>query len=75
MLLILTDCNVLATLNIPAEFCLKLVFPSRGCAKASSHVTLGLGNQLLAKASREPCEKLNVGAENAETVKVVSKKS
>ena len=73
MSLMLTDCSLLTTLNIPAEFCVKFVLPCRTCPSKSDHVTFGSGNQLRASATRAPLESLNVGTEKAKTMKVVSK--
>lgn len=64
--LALAGCSVLTKLNIPAEFSVKLALSSRMFPRWSNHVTLGLGNHLVAVAVRELSENLNVGSEKAE---------
>ncbi len=59
---------MLTTLNIPAAFGMKFVLPCRTSPSWFDHVTLGLGNHLLALAARMPFENVNVGAEKAEKI-------
>ena len=62
-MLLLTCGRLLTTLNIPTAFSTMLLVACRTFLLSSVHVTLGLGNHLLAFPVKVSSEKVKAGAE------------